>query len=232
MRTLVIGDVHGCLAALNALLEALAPAEGDRLITLGDYVDRGPDSRGVLDRLIALYEAGRVIPLRGNHDEMMVASRRDRAERRLWLAHGGVETLESYGHRANDDVYDLVPDRHYEFLERDCRDWYETEGHLFAHAAIDPALPLEGQDPYVLRWVRLDGPIAHPSGKVFVCGHTRQIDGLPLDMKTTVCIDTGAYQHDGWLTCLHAETGRYWQANERREVREGSLEELGRMEMS
>jgi serine/threonine protein phosphatase 1 len=230
MRTLVIGDIHGCLAALNALLEAVAPTAADRVITLGDYVDRGPDSRGVLDRLIALYDADRLIPLRGNHDEMMVTCRSDRDERRLWLTFGGVETLESYGHRPDDDSYDLVPGRHFDFLERDCRDWYETEGHVFAHASLDPDLPLENQDEYVLRWVRLDGPITHRSGKVFVCGHTRQPDGLPLDMKTTICIDTGAYQHDGWLTCLHVETGHYWQANERREVRHGSLEELGRME--
>jgi serine/threonine protein phosphatase 1 len=184
----------------------------------------------VLDRLIALYEAGRLVALRGNHDEMMLTCRTDREERRLWLAYGGVETLESYGHRPNEDTYDLIPERHYTFLERDCRDWYETEGHIFAHASLDPERALQEQEEHVLRWVRLDGPIAHRSGKVFVCGHTRQIDGLPLDMKTTICIDTGAYQYDGWLTCLHAETGHYWQSNERREVRHGTLEELGHME--
>lgn len=230
MRTLAIGDIHGCLTALDALLAAVAPASGDRLITLGDYVDRGPDSRGVLERLIGLYDAGRLIPLRGNHDEMMMVCRTDRSERRLWLGYGGIETLESYGHRPPVEEYDRIPRRHYDFLERDCRDWYETETHIFAHALIDPDLDMPRQDPYVLRWLRLDAPVEHHSGKVLICGHTRQADGLPLDMKTAVCIDTGAYLYEGWLTCLHVETGAYWQANNQGEVRAGSLDELGRLE--
>jgi serine/threonine protein phosphatase 1 len=230
MRTLVIGDIHGCLTALNSLLALVGPGPEDQFITLGDYVDRGPDSRGVLDRLIALFESGRLVPLRGNHDEMMLACRKDRGERRMWLTYGGVQTLESYGHQPGDDLYEGVPERHYSFLEKDCLDWYETPTHLFAHASIFADVPISGQDEYVLRWRRLDGPIEHYSGKVFICGHTRQPDGLPLDMKSTICIDTGAYQEDGWLTCLHLETGEYYQANERGETRRGSLEELARFE--
>ncbi|MGL4552234.1 MAG: metallophosphoesterase, partial [Gemmataceae bacterium] len=72
MRTLAIGDIHGYSATLDALLQAVAPAADDRVVTLGDYVDRGPDSRGVIDRLIALHATGRLIPLFGNHDEMML----------------------------------------------------------------------------------------------------------------------------------------------------------------
>jgi serine/threonine protein phosphatase 1 len=223
MRTLAIGDIHGCLVALEALLDAAGPAEEDRLITLGDYVDRGPDSRGVLDRLVALYEAGHVIPLRGNHDEMMLLSRYDLAERGMWLRFGGVQTLLSYGHTAGDDVYDLVPERHWRFLEHDLRNWYETPTHLFVHASAHPGVPLEEQDSYVLLWQRLDEPVAHVSGKVLVCGHTRQEVGLPLDLGSTVCIDTGIYEEDGWLTCLHVETGHYWQANQRGRTRQGDL---------
>src|SRR4051794_8193491 len=110
MRTLVIGDIHGCYVALDALLGLVQPAADDRLITLGDYVDRGTDSRAVLDRLIALYDAGRLIPLRGNHDEMMLQCRSDHNERRLWLRFGGVQTLVSYGHLALDAEYDRVPE--------------------------------------------------------------------------------------------------------------------------
>ena len=75
MRTLAIGDIHGCLTALKTLLDFVAPAADDRLIALGDYVDRGPDSRGVLDFLIALHAGGRLVALRGNHDEMMADAR-------------------------------------------------------------------------------------------------------------------------------------------------------------
>jgi serine/threonine protein phosphatase 1 len=229
MRTLAIGDIHGCLTALDALLDVVAPADDDQLITLGDYVDRGPDSRGVLDRLIAIYDAGRLIPLRGNHDEMMLTARLDRGERRMWLRFGGAQTLASYGHEAGDDVYDLVPERHWRFLEHDLRNWHETETHLFVHATAYPHLALAEQDSYVLLWQRLDEPVAHCSGKVLICGHTRQDTGLPLDLGTTVCIDTGIYEEDGWLTCLHVETGRFWQANQRGQTRQATLQDMGQL---
>jgi serine/threonine protein phosphatase 1 len=225
-RTLAIGDIHGCLTALDALLDLVRPDPDDRLIALGDYVDRGPDSRGVLDQLIVLHDAGCLVALRGNHDEMMVASREDRGERRMWLRFGGVETLESYGHRANDDVYDKVPARHWRFLERDLRNWYETETHLFAHASARPDLPLAEQDTNVLLWDRLRAPIAHVSGKRLIVGHTRQDGGLPLDLGATVCIDTGIYEPTGWLTCLDVDSGHFWQANQAGETRVGSLEHL------
>jgi serine/threonine protein phosphatase 1 len=141
----------------------------------------------------------------------------------LWLSVGGIETLASYGHEPHDDSLENVPQRHWEFLEMDCRDWYETDTHLFVHATADPDFPLAEQDRYVLRWQKLYHPIAHCSGKTLICGHTRQHGGIPLDLGTTICIDTGVYDPAGWLTCLHVETGRYWQANQRGETRLGWL---------
>jgi serine/threonine protein phosphatase 1 len=224
MRTLVLGDVHGCLTALEALLDLVAPAAHDRLIALGDYVDRGPDSRGALDRLIPLYDKGRLIPLRGNHDEMMIEEGHLGQKKGLWRAVGGVETLWSYGHEASDSApLEKVPARHWRFLEHDCRDWYETDTHIFVHASVYPDVPLAQQDGFALRWQKLRGPIAHCSGKVLVCGHTRQRSGVPLDLGTTICIDTSVYDSDGWLTCLHIESGAYWQANQRGETRTGHL---------
>jgi serine/threonine protein phosphatase 1 len=222
MRTLAIGDVHGCLTALEALLAVVAPAPDDRLIALGDYVDRGPDSRGVMDRLIDLYDQGRLIALRGNHDEMMVEAHRH-GDCDLWLAVGGADTLASYGHAADDEVYDRVPGRHWRFLENDCCDWFETDTHLFVHATVDPDLPLADQDGYALRWQKLRGPLRHCSGKTLVCGHTRQPGGRPLSLGSTICIDTGVYESNGWLTCLHVESGDYWQANQRGQTRTGQL---------
>lgn len=223
MRTLAIGDIHGCLPALDALLAAVRPADDDRLVTLGDYVDRGPQSKGVLDRLIALFDAGRLVALRGNHDEMMVRARHQRGERRMWLRFGGIATLDSYGHWPADDEYSNVPDRHWQFLEADLVNWYETETHLFVHAFAYPDQPLAEQDTFTLLWQRLDCRVAHQSGKTLVCGHTKQSSGEPLDLGTTVCIDTGIYDPAGWLTCLDVGTGRYWQANQRGETREGLL---------
>jgi serine/threonine protein phosphatase 1 len=226
MRTLAVGDIHGCSIALDAVLALAAPEPDDRLITLGDYVDRGPDSRGVLDRLTALYDTGRLIPLRGNHDQMMLMAREGK-DRRMWLCCGGLQTLESYGHVISDIIsgedYDDIPDRHWRFLAVDCRDWYETETHFFVHASAYPDLSLEEQPSYMLLWEKLDEAVQHISGKVMVCGHTRQVEGLPLDLGSTVCIDTGVYAEHGWLTCLHVETGRYWQANQRGQTRTGHL---------
>jgi serine/threonine protein phosphatase 1 len=223
MRTLAIGDIHGCLKSLNTLLDLIQPTPEDLLITLGDYVDRGPCSRGVLDRLIEMFEAGRVIPLRGNHDEMMVLSRFNLTERGMWLRFGGKETLDSYGQWVGDEDYDRVPERHWHFLEHELRNYYETRTHLFVHAMAHPDRPLAEQDTQVLLWERLFAPVSHASGKILVCGHTRQSSGMPLYLGSTICIDTAAYERQGWLTCLHAETGQYWQANEYGETRTAML---------
>jgi serine/threonine protein phosphatase 1 len=224
MRTLVIGDVHGCSKALAALLAAVAPAPRDRLVTLGDYVDRGPDSRGVLELLLPLHASGRLVALRGNHEQMMLGARRGGDSLRMWLLCGGLETLASYGvTEISLDALDEIPESHWAFIEDDCVPYHETAGHFFVHANAYPDLGLDEQPDYMLLWEKLDGACDHISGKVMVCGHTPQRSRVPLDLGTTVCIDTGVYDFDGWLTCLDVGTDRYWQANERGEVREGRL---------
>ena len=84
-RTIAIGDIHGCSTALAALLQAIDPQPDDTIITLGDYVDRGIDSKGVLDQLIALADRCRLVPLLGNHDEMMLHARDGRGDFQFWL---------------------------------------------------------------------------------------------------------------------------------------------------
>src|SRR5262245_59785746 len=117
MRLLAVGDIHGCSTAFRTLLEAVALQPDDTLITLGDYVDRGPDSRGVLVPLLALHATGRLIALRGNHDKLMVEAKRN-VDRRLWLSWGGRATLASYGiPNASAATYPQVPEEHWQFLE-------------------------------------------------------------------------------------------------------------------
>ena len=226
MRTLAIGDIHGCLTALTTLLDYVAPAADDRLVFLGDYVDRGPDSRGVFDFLIGLHPGGRLVALRGNHDEMMTEARTaaKKEDRLMWLACGGRETLQSYGVEfpESSDLKE-IPESHWRFLERDCVDWFETDTHLFVHANAYPDLPLAEQPRYMLLWEKLYVPCVHMSGKVLICGHTRQRDGRPLNCGSTVCIDTGVYEPPGWLTCLDVATGRYWQADQQGRRRDGML---------
>ena len=97
-RIIAIGDIHGCLAALQAVLAALDPHGDDTIVTMGDYADRGPDVRGVLELLIALGKQTRLVPLLGNHDEMMLSvCRGNTFLPAYWLAFGGDATLASYG---------------------------------------------------------------------------------------------------------------------------------------
>jgi serine/threonine protein phosphatase 1 len=91
-RTIAIGDIHGCSLALAALVDAIDTNPDDLLVTLGDYIDRGPDSRGVLDRLIALAGRCQLVPLLGNHEDMVLAAKADAWSLKFWLACGGQMT--------------------------------------------------------------------------------------------------------------------------------------------
>ena len=223
MRTLAIGDIHGCLHALNALLAIVQPQKDDLLIALGDYTDRGPDSRGVIDRLLRLRDECRLICLRGNHDQMMLDARHDPATLWEWLQFGGRETLASYGRDSAATLYD-IPELHWQFLEV-TRPYYETETHIFVHGRLDPDLPLDEQPSYLLYWEKLDRHAPkHCSGKTVICGHTAQRSGVPLDLGHAVCIDTFVYGK-GWLTCLDVETRELWQARQTGATRTGRLGE-------
>jgi serine/threonine protein phosphatase 1 len=218
MGILAIGDIHGCLHALDTLLEAVGPTPQDWIITLGDYVDRGPDSRGVIDRLLELSQTGQLIALRGNHEQMMVDVRQDEALMPMWLQYGGQATLDSYAPDGRAGSVEDVPDAHWNFLDLVCVDWFETETHFFVHADVLPNLLLADQPTTVLRWQRAVNPQPHHSGKIMICGHTVQQSGWPAYFGFAVCLDTWVYG-DGWLTCLETESGLIWQANERGEHR-------------
>jgi serine/threonine protein phosphatase 1 len=214
-RTIAIGDVHGCLAALSALIDAIEPDGTDTLITLGDYVDRGPHSRGVLDRLVALGRRCRLIPLMGNHEEALLDALRDVGALKRWLTLGGADTLRSYGWVSGGPrraLADWIPKPHREFLAA-CRPYHQTRRHLFVHAGYVPELPLDEQPPEALRWrVTSDTTRPHHSGKVAIVGHTPQSSGEILDLGFLVCIDTNCAR-GGWLTALDVDSGRVWQAD-------------------
>jgi len=220
-RTFAIGDIHGCLTALQTLMNFVPLRDDDTLITLGDYVDRGPDSKGVLDWLIERHAGGHLIPLRGNHDLMFLNPDQESGMLDLWLAVGGAETLLSYG--SSDDPH--VPESHRRFLTSDCRKYYETDTHIFVHATLRSDRPPSQQDDNWLYWEKLRDPVPHCSGKTVICGHTAQKSGWPLNAGHTICIDTWVYG-DGWLTCLDVESGDFWQARETGETRVGHLDSI------
>lgn len=221
-RVLAIGDIHGCSRALDALLALLDPQPDDLLITLGDCVDRGPDTAGVLDRLLRLRTRCRLVSLKGNHEEMMLTARNG-LEVRSWMHCGGREALASYPRGGAGIAEAKIPPEHWDFLD-DCLDWYETDTHFFVHANAYPDTNLADQPGYILRWDALvEGQPPHCSGKVMICGHTSQRSGVPLNLGHAVCIDTWVYG-DGWLTGLDVRTGKLWQANQRGETRTGWLD--------
>ena len=216
MRVLAIGDVHGCLDQLDALLDWVQPAPDDKLVTLGDYVDRGPDSRRVLDRLLALTGRCRLIPLLGNHDELLLDALADLDALPRWLRLGGTDTLRSYGWQRGGPrraLADWIPLPHRQFLAR-CKAYHETATPLFVHAGYVPELPMSQQPPMPLRW-RVTDPataVPHESGKVAIVGHTQQQSGEILDLGFLICIDTNCAR-GGWLTALDVGSGRVWQAD-------------------
>lgn len=216
-RTIAIGDVHGCLAALDAVLAAVRPQADDTLVFLGDYVDRGPNTLGVIERLLALRRRCRLIPLLGNHDEMMLKVYDGQRELYVdWLFFGGNATLESYHTMEVDDI----PAAHIDFL-RSCRLYYETERHFFVHGNYRAELPLSAQPPETLLWesIRDREPGPHCSGKTAIVGHTSQKTGEILDLGYLRCIDTYCYG-DGWLTAMDVQSGRLWQADKQGRSRE------------
>ncbi len=216
-RTLVIGDIHGCLTALKTLLKTVKPNKADHLIFLGDYIDRGPDPKGVIDFLLAMKAPEKITFLRGNHEEAFVTSRTDKAMRKRWLrAWGGHDTLKSYG-----DDFENVPKSHWEFIEK-TELYHKGARYLHVHANLEHDVKLSEQTTFTLLHKKLGTPLPHQSGKIMICGHTAQKSHVPKNLSHAVCIDTDPGR-GGWLTCLHEEKGSYWQANETREVRMGKI---------
>ena len=216
-RLLAIGDIHGCLAALDRILEAVNPQPEDTVVGLGDYVDRGPDSRGVIDRLLELGGRTQFVGIIGNHEQMMLDVIRHGDPHHAWLRYGGLETLESYDF---DGELDFLPSDHDQFFES-LGDYFEASDFMFMHAAYDPDVPLEHQETEVLRWHSLrDGvPGPHISGKTAVVGHTANRDGEIIDVGHLICIDTCCYG-GGWLTAMDLGSRQVWQANMQGELRE------------
>jgi len=221
-RTIAIGDIHGNSRALAALLDAVEPQPEDTIVTLGDHIDRGPDSHGVLDRLVRLACDCRLVPLVGNHEEMFAAPLRNKSAIEKWLRCGGTDTLRSYGWQKGArprPLRDWFPEVHRQFLAG-CGSYHETPTHLFVHAGLLPDVPLDRQPPVVLRWRLTDRATARPhqSGKVVVVGHTPQLSGEVLDLGFLQCIDTNCFR-GGWLTALDVGTGQVWQTDQAGQAR-------------
>ena len=201
MALYAIGDVHGCAETLAALLDRLAAdaggalGPGDTVVFVGDYVDRGPASADVIDRLLELErdsDAGRgprCVFLRGNHDQMML-DYVDGGDPDLWWANGGLATLASYRERGDA----TVPPDHVAFLRRTPL-VAEVGGFAFVHAGLDTrrsvAANLAAPDPRVVLWTRQHLGADLSAWEIpVVCGHTPVAD--PINLARLIGIDTGA----------------------------------------
>lgn len=184
---------------------------GDTLVMLGDAIDRGPNSCDVLDQLREVSSHCHLVPILGNHEQMLLDSIGGKIALHDWLMHGGAETLDSYGSGA---ALTEMPREHLDFV-RSWGDYHETKHHFFAHGNYLPKKKLSKQPWEEMRWRSLKHflPTPHVSGKIAVLGHTANKRGKVVNHGHIVCIDT--YCHGGgWLTALEPETGHVWQSDE------------------
>jgi len=215
-RVIAIGDIHGCSVALRGLLEAIRPGEEDRLIPLGDTIDRGPDSHGVIEILLDLGKRCQLAPLLGNHEEMMLAALVEGAPPESWLQVGGMATLDSYGFCGD---FEVIPATHLEFISSFVP-FFESANHFCIHANYAADQSLGDQTARLSRWTSLDQqlPSAHQSGKVAIVGHTADHRGEILSLPHLKCLDTYCYG-GGWLTAMELESGKIWQTNQQGQLR-------------
>lgn len=231
MRYLAIGDIHGCYRAFDRLLGVVQPQPEDIIITLGDYLNKGPDSKAVIERLIQLSQTHQLIPLKGNHELQLLQARNHNFDGSVELQLLGIETLISYSLPGRKTSLANIPDTHWYFLEHTCLNSWESPHHIFVHANLHPKLPLNQQPDYHLFWEKFKQPLPHYSGKTMIYAHTSQKNGKPIDLGHAICIDTWACGL-GWLTCLDVYGGQIWQTNQQGKVQMSRIEQFRSTERS
>jgi serine/threonine protein phosphatase 1 len=216
-----VGDVHGRLDLLDDLLRRIEEdarrheADVERqLILLGDYIDRGPDSRGVVERLLATPLAGfSTVWLMGNHEDALLAFLDGLSDGLDWLTYGGLETLMAYGvplrslpntlaasSELRRALAGALPPSHIAFF-RQCQFRHIVGDYLFVHAGVRPGVPLDAQTPADLMWIRDDFLRSRTPLATHVVVHGHTIVDQPQDREYRINIDTGAVV-SGKLTCL------------------------------
>ena len=219
-RIYVIGDIHGRLDLLDRMVDHISrdldanPCSDCMTVTLGDYIDRGPDSRGVLDRLVRNPFPTDFIALKGNHEALLEMFLDDPAVAEHWRRLGGLETLHSYGvpvsnlmmganyERAARQLQAAVPDEHFRFLAS-LKTSIIAARYFLCHAGVRPGIPLERQSVEDLLWIRdefLNSTVDF--GRIVVHGHTPS--ERPEVLPNRINIDTGAFA-TGRLTCVVLE---------------------------
>lgn len=203
-RTYVIGDIHGCLDEIERVLEFVTPGAGDTLCFLGDYIDRGPKPRGVVDRLIRLGAEGvRCIFLKGNHEDMFLAYMGYAGHYgEAFLFNGGDSTMASYAiqGRRGRAAAERLPPEHLAFFIG-LRSWVQLGRFFCVHAGVRPTRPLDDQSEEDRFWIREEFILSeHPFPVTVLFGHTPQREVL-LHLPFKVGLDTGLV-YGNKLSCL------------------------------
>ncbi|QAV32952.1 serine/threonine protein phosphatase 1 [Fervidobacterium changbaicum] len=195
-----IGDIHGCLRPLERLIEKISPGEGDKLIFLGDYIDRGPDSKGVVDFLIHLSKRVQCVFLRGNHEQMLLDVVDNNDDIFLWNLNGAQATIRSYG-----NLLELETSEEHMNFYRNTK-YYHIEGnYLFVHGGVRPNVLINRQEPRDLIWIREEFiRKRHNLGFIVIFGHTPFEDVYKDADK--IGIDTGCV-YGGKLTAIELKMG-------------------------
>ena len=201
-KTYIIGDIHGCSKTLTELLKIMEPIHpDDTIIFIGDYIDRGPDSKGVVDIVLDLRKRhNRVITLMGNHEFMFINALKG-IDIEGFLRIGGEETFKSYGIPVDtfQDLHKKIPQEHLIFFQELLLYWEDQE-HIYVHAGLKPGMHLTQQSMDWLLWARDEFiDLNYDFGKKVIYGHT-PFDKPKID-DNKIGVDTGAV-YDGYLTCL------------------------------
>lgn len=199
-RIFVVGDIHGCLGMLKRLIAKIGwRPDRDRLIFLGDYIDRGENSRGVIDYILEISNSsGRVECLMGNHEAVFLDFLSGRQHQNFFV-NGGASTLNSYRFGSIPHADPMIPHDHVSFLNS-LQLWIELKDYYVVHAGLRPGLAIQEQAAEDLVWIR--EPFIHSDhdfGKKVIFGHTPF--SRPLIMKNKIGLDTGAV-FGNMLTCL------------------------------
>jgi serine/threonine protein phosphatase 1 len=210
-RLFAIGDIHGCVDELTAMLSTIAPARGDTVVFVGDYIDRGPAVRDVIEVLLELRRGpADYVFLKGNHEDMMLSFLGLPGHYgESFLFNGGAPTLESYGASECALALERIPADHVDFLKTLATSYLHPP-YLFVHAGISPLLQLEEQSVEDMLWIRQEFIFnPHQLGATVVFGHT-PMRAVMVDLPYKLGIDTGLV-YGGKLTCVEFNEGVLYQ---------------------
>ena len=207
-RVFAVGDIHGCFDKLVLLMGKIdIDFKKDTLVFIGDYIDRGPKSKEVVDYLMDLARGkDSVIFLKGNH-EYMLQGYLDGTDTMFFLANGGEATIRSYLQSGLRDEVEPIPSDHLDFFDS-LRLYYETADYIFVHAGLKAQVPLEKQNEWDMLWIREEFIYSDfDFGRQVVFGHTAF--QKPLVLANKIGIDTGAV-YGNKLTCVELPAQRFF----------------------